>query len=211
VRRSDDRPAYHRRQEALYRLAAPLYDRLIYPLLREAYAVGRGLLGPTAGLALLDVGTGTGNLALELATDGGRVVGVDLSPSLLAVAKRKAARGDGAPAITLARMDATELGYGDLSFDWVTAAMLMHEMPSPVRDRAVAEMARVARRGVLIIDYVRQGRPVHWGTAVVERLEGSAYLSYLTYPLEERLADCGLASQMRRQSGQFEALLARRR
>ncbi len=97
-------------------------------------------------------------------------------------------------------MDAAHLEFADSAFDYACAAMVLHEMPPDVRDRAVAEMVRVAGGGVLIIDYRRGGR-LHWGTSLVESLEGSHALSYLGYPLEERLAGLGFEVNCRRHEG----------
>jgi len=206
-------PGYHRRQELVYRAVAPLYDALIYPHLWPIYRAGRSLLGDARGLTALDAGTGTGNFAFELASHGASVTGIDISPSLLAVAKRKAARrvaepgpGCGGGTVGFHLMSATDLDFPDRSFDYSVAAMLLHELPSGVREQALGELTRVARRGVLIIDFGRTGQ-LYWGTALIELLEGSHCRNYLSYPLEERAASLGFKAAGREAIGQFEVLL----
>jgi len=197
-------PDYHLRQERLYRILAPFYDRFVEGHTRQITSAAVALLGDIRGRAILDVGTGTGNLAFTLAAAGARVTAVDLSPALLRIAAGKNADGS----LNLAVMNAAELRFADRSFDSACAAMMLHEMPEPTRDRAVAERARVSCRGVMIIDY-RRGGSLHWATRLIERLEMSAYRSYLRYPLEDKLRELGLLVQAKHCDGQFEALLAR--
>jgi ubiquinone/menaquinone biosynthesis C-methylase UbiE len=198
-------PDYHLRQERLYRILAPFYDRFVEGHTRQITAAAISLLGDVTGSDVLDVGTGTGNLAFALAAAGARVTAVDLSPALLRIAAGKNINGS----LNLAVMNAAELHYGDRSFDVACAAMMLHEMPEVTRDRALAELARVSRQAVLVIDY-RRGGSLHWATRLVERLEMSDYSSYMSYPLEEKLRGLGLVLQTTRGEGQLEALLARR-
>lgn len=179
------------------------YDRFVETHTREITGLAVALLGDVAGVPVLDVGTGTGNLAFTLAAAGARVTAVDLSPSLLAVARGK----NKDAGIELLPMDATALSFPDRSFGFACASMLMHELPTPARDLALAELARVSARGVLVIDY-RTGLSLHPLTRLVEWLEMSAQRSYVSYPLEQRLRELGLAPAGRAAAGQFEALLA---
>src|SRR6478609_2447174 len=70
-----------------------------------------GAAGVTAGDAVLDVATGTGNAALIAARRGARVHGLDLTPKLVAVARERAA-AEGAD-IEFVEGNAQELPYGD--------------------------------------------------------------------------------------------------
>ena len=96
------------------------------------------MAGVRAGASVLDVACGTG-IAARTAADrvgpGGKVVGVDLNRSMLAVAERVR------PDIEWREADARSLPIGDNAFDVVLCQMAM--MFFPDRERAVADMARV--------------------------------------------------------------------
>src|SRR5690242_10373712 len=78
------------------------------------------LLAPRVGERWLDVGTGTGAVALRAARAGAEVVGVDLSPVMVETAARLAdAEG---LAVEFATADAQQLPYDAASFDVVSSA-----------------------------------------------------------------------------------------
>src|SRR3990170_895450 len=103
-----------------------------------------GAAQPGGSLAL-DVGAGTGDLALELRRQGAaQVVGADFSSEMLATAGAKAvARGDAGLSWALA--DALALPFPDNTFDCVTNAFLLRNL-ADVR-AGLAEMARVLKPG----------------------------------------------------------------
>lgn len=98
---------------------------------------------PRDALAL-DLGTGTGDLALELAGQGAaRVVGADFSQEMLFAASAKtAARRVGIP---LVMADALRLPFPDETFDCLTNAFLLRNLTD--LQAGLAEMARVLRPG----------------------------------------------------------------
>ncbi|WP_456472503.1 class I SAM-dependent methyltransferase [Methanocaldococcus sp.] len=101
-------------------------------------------------LKILDVGTGTGFIAILLAELGHEVVGIDLSERMLEVAKKKAEnRG-----VTIEFMigDAENLPFCNEEFDAVINRHLLWTLPNP--HKAVSEWVRVTRHGgkVVIID-----------------------------------------------------------
>lgn len=100
------------------------------------------------GQAVLDVGTGTGRAALALARRGARVVGLDASEQMLAVARSRAgAEGLGVEFVV---GDAHRLAYGDLAFDAaISLRVLMH---TPDWRRCLGELCRVTR-GRIVFDY----------------------------------------------------------
>jgi SAM-dependent methyltransferase len=100
-------------------------------------------LGPGPGVRWLDLGTGTGALALLAARAGADVIGVDLAPRLIQTARRLAAGRR--LSIRFDVGDAEALPYEDGSFDVVSSAMGLIFAPE---HRAVAcELARVCRPG----------------------------------------------------------------
>jgi SAM-dependent methyltransferase len=100
-------------------------------------------LAPRRGERWLDVGTGTGAVALRAAVAGARVTGLDLAPLMIDTARRLAA-GEGL-AIRFEVGDAESLPYADASFDVVASALGVFLAPDHA---AVArELARVCRPG----------------------------------------------------------------
>ena len=134
---SDQAPATNARDP--YRRTAKYYDALVERANAVMRRIGLAMVPPKAGMTVLEVGCGTGaNLALYQRA-GCDVAGVDLSPSMLEVARAKL--GDGAD---LRLCDAAEMPYEDGSFDLVVAFLTLHEMPPAVRESVMAEMVRVA-------------------------------------------------------------------
>jgi ubiquinone/menaquinone biosynthesis C-methylase UbiE len=141
----------------------PLYDPLLRWLFREA-SVKRALLEQAEirpGQRVLDVGCGTGTLAVEIqrACPEARVVGIDGDPKALAIARRKAARA-GVP-VELDRGLADALPYAAGSFDRVVSSLVFHHLARPTKERALAEILRVLAPGgrFHLLDF---GRPVAW-------------------------------------------------
>jgi ubiquinone/menaquinone biosynthesis C-methylase UbiE len=106
------------------------------------------MAGPLGGRTVLDVGTGTGRLALLMTAAGASVTGIDASDEMLKVAGERAAaqRAD----VHFAIGDAHALAFPDRSFDVVVSSrVLMH---TPRWQICVDEWCRVARDRV-VIDY----------------------------------------------------------
>jgi SAM-dependent methyltransferase len=99
------------------------------------------------GVSMLDVATGSGNVAILAAGAGASVTGLDLTPRLLEVARQRAA--DGGLDISFVEGDAEELPFEDASFDCVTSCFGV--MFAPRQQLAAAELARVARPGGRIV------------------------------------------------------------
>jgi SAM-dependent methyltransferase len=95
------------------------------------------------GEELLDVATGTGNVAIEAAKRGAMVTGLDLTPELLDVARRRAAEQD--LDIVWVAGDAESLPFADGSFD--CAASTFGLMFAPRHAIAARELTRVIRPG----------------------------------------------------------------
>jgi demethylmenaquinone methyltransferase/2-methoxy-6-polyprenyl-1,4-benzoquinol methylase len=137
---------------AMFDRIVPAYDRMnrIMTGGRDVawrrLAVREALAGrPASECAVLDVATGTGDLALALRDAGvGSVTGLDFSAAMLAEAARKA-RGSAERGIVWVAGDAMALPFADASFDAVTVAFGLRNMPS--YEGALREMARVLRAG----------------------------------------------------------------
>lgn len=96
------------------------------------------------GQSLLDVGTGTGVVALTAARMGAKVTGVDLTPALLERARANAEVAE-QPNIVWQEGDAEALPFADASFD-VVVSQFGH-MFAPRAERATKELLRVLRPG----------------------------------------------------------------
>ncbi len=96
---------------------------------------------------ILDVATGTGDLALMLsrAMPEARITGADLSPGMLEIAARKVVRKNLGGRITLREADATALPFPNGGFDAVTVAFGVRNFERI--GAGLAEMARVLRPG----------------------------------------------------------------
>ncbi len=157
---------------------------------------------PPGGSAI-DVATGTGKVAADLlrsAAPGGGVLGVDLSPGMISVARRRFAGRDG---LTFVTGDALALPADDGRFDAATIAFGMRNLPD--YGRGFAEMARVVRPGgrVVCLEIARPrsrlARVLRWWfdriVPVIGRVAGQgdayAYLvrSVQAYPAPERIAE----------------------
>ncbi|UQZ81386.1 putative methyltransferase YcgJ [Paenibacillus konkukensis] len=101
-------------------------------------------------LDVLDVGTGPGFLALQFASMGHTVTGLDLSPSMLEIAAEKAAVLE--LPCSFIEGDAESLPFPDHSFDVVANRHLLWTLPNP--GRAIREWVRVLKPGgrVLVMD-----------------------------------------------------------
>jgi demethylmenaquinone methyltransferase/2-methoxy-6-polyprenyl-1,4-benzoquinol methylase len=117
----------------------------------RARAVDLARVGP--GDRALDVATGTGDLAIELASRGADVVGSDFSEGMLARARAKA------PGIRWEQADALALPYGDDEFAAATVGFGARNFGD--LERGLREMVRVVRPGgrVVILEITTPRKP----------------------------------------------------
>ncbi len=136
---------------------APTYDRRLAgnPLLALESGEALSALPELSGKSVADVGCGTGRYALQVARMGAaRVVGIDLSPEMLAVARRKAERGELDDVITWRRGDLLErLPLADGAVDVVICALTLSFLLEV--GGALREMSRVLASGgsLIVSDY----------------------------------------------------------
>jgi demethylmenaquinone methyltransferase/2-methoxy-6-polyprenyl-1,4-benzoquinol methylase len=141
---------------AMFDRIVPTYDRMnrIMTGGRDVawrrLAVREALAGCAAdGCTVLDVATGTGDLGLALRNAGAAsVTGIDFSATMLAEAARKE-RQAGATGVNWVEGDAMALPFADDSFDAVTVAFGLRNMPSYAA--ALREMTRVLRPGGTLV------------------------------------------------------------
>ena len=101
-------------------------------------------------LSILDVATGTGDLAIKLARTipGAKITGIDLSEGMLEIGRRKVADAGLADRINMSKADCLSLPMPDNSFDCVTVAYGVRNFEH--LDRGYSEMARVLRPGGML-------------------------------------------------------------
>jgi demethylmenaquinone methyltransferase / 2-methoxy-6-polyprenyl-1,4-benzoquinol methylase len=147
--------------KAMFDRIARVYDRMnsvmtagMHHRWRER-AADLAQVGP--GSTALDVATGTGDLAIELARRGAEVTGSDFAPAMLEIARRKA------PGLAFEEGDALDLAYPDGSFDAATVGFGARNFAD--LDRGLAEMARVVKPGgrVVVLEITSpQKPPLSW-------------------------------------------------
>jgi len=92
----------------------------------------------------VDLASGTGALALAFARHVRWIIGLDLTPAMLAVAQRSA-REANARNIAFALGNAQDIPFPDESLDLALSSYALHHVPEP--GRVIGEMARVLKRG----------------------------------------------------------------
>jgi demethylmenaquinone methyltransferase/2-methoxy-6-polyprenyl-1,4-benzoquinol methylase len=166
-------------------------------------AVDLAEVGP--GARALDVATGTGDLAVELARRGADVTGLDFSERMLELARAKC------PQIEWVEGNALELSFADGEFDAVTVGFGARNFSD--LDRGLSEMARVAKPGgrVVILEITTPSRPpLSWffrlwfdrAIPALGRLADSEAYTYLPssvrrFPLAPELAARMVAAGLR--------------
>jgi SAM-dependent methyltransferase len=138
VRASYDAVAENYAAEIGGELAHKPIDRALLAVLVEL--VGDGVLA--------DVGCGPGHVAAHLAAIGARVVGIDLSPRMVAVARARW------PELTFAVGDMRSLPTGDASWGGAVCAYSIIHLDRDDRPRAYAELARaITPGGFLLVSF----------------------------------------------------------
>lgn len=161
------------------------------PALRAAGTLGRlvDALPAVDGGRWLDAACGSGLVARALAPRATSVHGVDLTPSMLELARREAAR-EGLENVELSLGDVTSLAFADGSFDGAVTRFSLHHIPLP--GRVVAELARVVRPGgvVAVSDHLTsEDAAVAAWHQEIERLRDPTHWACLTAPQLARLGE----------------------
>ena len=133
-----------------YSFYARCYDRFFEPTAKRLRTAGLKLYPPKENLCVLDVGCGTGTQLALYQRAQCTLTGIDLSPAMLAVAKRKLGA-----AAELHLADASHMPFSGSMFDLVTVVLVMHEMPAMLRSAVLQECRRVVKANgrILLMDY----------------------------------------------------------
>ncbi len=143
-------------------LPTALYDRSIAVTMREGAWRPRLVREVLSGdpSDVLDLGCGTGTLAIAMARAAGRarITGIDGDPEILDIARSK----EGSQGIEFVGGLADALPFDDGSFDRVVCSLLFHHLDPAVKRAALAEARRVLRRGgrLHVADFGRSHDPL---------------------------------------------------
>ncbi|MEP7081995.1 MAG: methyltransferase domain-containing protein [Chloroflexota bacterium] len=162
------------------------------------------LARPGERASVLDVGTGLGDMPMAFASMGWHTVAADTHRQVLELAREATATER---LVEIVEADCRNLPYSDGAFDVSHCSLLLHHLDPEDAVTALREMARVARRGVVINDLRRGILPfVATGVAVAllgrcraTRVDGitSVRRAYTLTELDELLADAGLEARWR--------------
>ena len=143
----------------VYDRIARLYDVLDLPFERSRYAPLRRVLFEELQGAVLDAGVGTGRNFPHYPS-GATVTGIDLSPAMLARARRR--KDTLGTKVTLREMDVMELDFADASFDGIVSTFLFCVLDARHQQPALEELRRVCRPTgtIRILEYAISEQPL---------------------------------------------------
>src|SRR4030095_201407 len=133
-----DEKEYYALTKKAFDILAPVYNIMTLPLIHvRNQVVAIANVGKSS--KVLDVATGTGQQAFAFAKQGHDVTGVDLTESMLAIARRHNKNGF----VKFEVGDATHLRFEDNTFDISCISFALHDMPLTIREKVLREMVRV--------------------------------------------------------------------
>lgn len=147
------------RDRRFYDATAHLYDltEFFRKPTREAMVRASGC---QAGDLVLDICSGTCELARTFGQHGIFAVAVDLSMKMLRVGKRKTCPRE----LAFLQTDALRLPFKEKTFDAVVVSLALHHMPEVMQIEVMREMTRLSRNRVVMVEYHSPRNP-RWQTA----------------------------------------------
>jgi demethylmenaquinone methyltransferase/2-methoxy-6-polyprenyl-1,4-benzoquinol methylase/phosphoethanolamine N-methyltransferase len=147
-------------------------------------------IGP--GAKVLDVGCGTGNLTVTAkgyTGASGAAYGIDASPEMIEVARKKAERRGGGTSFEVGLIE--KLPYPDASFDVVISRLVIHHLPDDLKHQGFREIYRVLKPGGLffLADFKAPANPIlaHLASAMV----GPGMMHYAVSAITPMLTQAG--------------------
>jgi len=182
---------YYALTKKAFDFLAPFYDLMTLPLVRVRSQVV-DFANARKGFTVLDVATGTGQQAFAFAKRGYDVIGVDLTETMLEIARKNNKKGG----VKFETADATHLRFEENSFDVSSISFALHDMPQNVREKALQEMVRVTRPNgvIVIVDYDLPHNKI--GRTLIYHLialyEGEYYKEFIVSGLDSLLRKTGI-------------------
>lgn len=182
---------YYAITKKAFNFLAPIYNIMTLPLVRVRNQVVDFADAATSS-AVLDVATGTGQQAFAFAKRGHDVIGVDLTESMLEIARRHNKGG----LVKFEVADATQLRFEANSFDVCCISFALHDMPPTIRGKVLREMVRVTRPGgiIVIVDYDLPHNKI--GRSLIYRFitlyESEYYKEFIVSSLDSLLIKTGI-------------------
>jgi ubiquinone/menaquinone biosynthesis C-methylase UbiE len=141
------------------------------------------------GESVLDIGCGTGSLAIaaKRRVGSGRVQGIDASAAMISRARKKA--GKAGLDVTFTQGVVERLPFPDRLFDAVLSTLLLHHLPRTARVQSAREIQRVVKSGgrVLAVDF---GKGTGKRTTLIEQFHRHGRIDLRD--MVELLAEAGL-------------------
>lgn len=143
-------------------------------------------------LRVIDIATGTGAHAYELANLGHEVVGIDLDKNMLAKAGRKTSTK---LKLSFLYGDGTRLPFRSNEFDVATISFAMHDVPAKIGVKILKEAKRVINKDgfIYIVDYDQLGTcrsKILYAVAII--YESPNYKSFVKRDFNYYLQETGL-------------------
>ncbi len=181
-------------------MAGMLYDNKAAAQLEQAYATTdmivqreelRRSLRASAGESILDLGSGPGFLACELAQEvgaTGRIVAVDISSEMNSIASKRIAAAGLGDRVDILEGDATALAFADAVFDAAVSTQVMEYLAEP--DAALHQLVRVLRPGGRLVIVDTDWDSLVWAATDRRRAAriAAAWNEHLRRPLPSALA-----------------------
>jgi ubiquinone/menaquinone biosynthesis C-methylase UbiE len=146
------------------------------------------LAAPAPGEKVLDVGCGTGTLAIAIKprVGAGEVHGIDASPEMIQVAREKSAKAGSAIDFRVALIEA--IPFPDASFDLVASSLMLHHLPDDLKAKGFLEVRRVLKPGgrFMAVDFAAHSHsPLGHLLSIFGHSRGESMLDKLTPMLKD--------------------------
>jgi phosphatidylethanolamine/phosphatidyl-N-methylethanolamine N-methyltransferase len=162
---------------------AKRYDRVTIWLTRNYPALIQRIVNDVDGAEnVLEVATGTGLIAIELARNAGMIEAIDFSSEMIEFAKKKASR-DHIENVRFSVQSAYSLEFEDSRFDVAVCSNALHCVHNP--EKALSEIRRVLKnKGILIAPTFCHG--ANWRSRLLSRIMSlTGFKSYRRFKIAE--------------------------
>lgn len=133
-----------------YKVASKLYDKIIEPMISTLKNIGLKMYPVNKNTIVLDIGCGTGSLLSIYQNYTSKIFGIDLSPSMIRIARKKLGQK-----ANIILGSATKTEFKTNYFNLITCSLILHELSESVRIEILKEAKRILKNDgkILLIDY----------------------------------------------------------